>query len=359
MNEKGIKLLFGERLKQARQMAGFSLRALSDKIGGAVSHNALAKYERGEMMPDGTLLISLASVLQQDAGFFFRQMEPDIQQVQYRAKREKLSTKDLAVIKAKAQEYFERYSEMESILGMQKPFKNPLAKGSITSSEDIEKAAVHLREAWNLGLQPIGNLLEVLEFNNVKVCEIKAHPEFDGFSGWMGKSPVVVINGLLNNQCQTRKRHTIMHELGHLLLKGRIARNLPEEKVVAHFAGAFILPASSARKVLGGHRESMLIKELIEIKVVWGISLSSLMMRAHQLGLISQALYGRFWDKYKEEHWKDKEPGDENYIHQESVQRFQRLVLHGLSEARISHSKAASLLNCSIDEIRDGGPRIV
>jgi len=353
MDKQQVKELFGKRLQQARKMEGLSLRVLSDKIGGAVSHNALAKYERGEMFPDSTLLISLARALNQPQGFFFRPMETEIQEVKYRIKKEKVGAKELESIHFQAQDYFERYRTIESILGEKPAFRNPLTKAFIAEARDIEQAAVALRKAWKLGLQPIGNLMEVLEINGVLVCEIKGHEDFDGFSGWLEKSPVVVINAKLNDQCLARKRHTLMHELGHLLLKDHIEQELNEEKVVAHFAGAFILPEESARDAFGGYRERISLNELIEMKVTWGISLSSLMMRANQLELISKALYRRFWDTYTKEEWKKKEPGDDAYKGQEESHRFRRLVFRGLGEGRISHSKASSLLNCTLDELNE------
>ena len=42
-----MKILFGQRIKSARIMAGLSLRELSNLLEGQVSHNAISKYERG------------------------------------------------------------------------------------------------------------------------------------------------------------------------------------------------------------------------------------------------------------------------------------------------------------------------
>ena len=65
--------MFGERLNLARKRAGLSLRGLSDAIGGQVSAQAIGKYERGEMKPNSTVLISLAKALKVPVGFFMSQ----------------------------------------------------------------------------------------------------------------------------------------------------------------------------------------------------------------------------------------------------------------------------------------------
>jgi transcriptional regulator with XRE-family HTH domain len=55
-----MKEQIGNRIKSARLLAGFSQRELSDALAGMVSHNAISKYEKGEMMPDSKVLIALS-----------------------------------------------------------------------------------------------------------------------------------------------------------------------------------------------------------------------------------------------------------------------------------------------------------
>lgn len=348
MTKPHIKELFGKRLRQARKMEGLSLRALSDKIGGAVSHNALAKYERGEMMPDSTLLIALARALHQPKGFFFRPMAEEIQQVEFREKT-KLGEKQEQVIRVKAQDHFDRYLEIEQILGIKDTFTNPLGKDVISSLDDIEDIAVKVRKKWKLGINPILNLTQALESNGIKILEISAPDEFEGFSGWLKNAPVVVINSQKN---VLRKRHTLLHELGHLLLKGHLGNGFNEEKVVPRFAGAFTIPNESFVKAFGGNRDSLSLEELIEMKAEWGTSIRAIMVRANQLKLIPYALYRRFWETMGME-WKDSqgEDGDERYAGVEESTRFESLVYRALAEEMITSSKASTLLNINLDEL--------
>jgi len=348
MEKQKVKELFGKRLQQARKMEGLSLRALSDKIGGAVSHNALAKYERGEMMPDGTLLIALSRVLNQPQGFFFRPRTEEIQLVEFREKT-KLGEKQEQVIRVKAQDHFERYLEIEQILGIKNTFANPIGSKVVSSVDAIEDIAVTVRKRWTLGLNPILNLTQALEGNGIKIFEVSAPDEFEGFSGWLKKAPVIVINREKN---VFRKRHTLLHELGHFLLKGHLGKGLNEEKVVPRFAGAFTIPEPSFKEAFGGHRDSLSLEELIEMKAEWGASISAIMVRAHQLKLIPYALYRRFWET-KGNEWKDAqaENGDDRYHGVEQSTRFESLVYRALAEEMITSSKASSLLNINLDEL--------
>ena len=67
------KEIFSKRLKQGRLMRGLSLRGLADSLNGeVVSYNALAKYEKAQMLPSSGVIVSLATALNLPQDFFFR-----------------------------------------------------------------------------------------------------------------------------------------------------------------------------------------------------------------------------------------------------------------------------------------------
>jgi hypothetical protein len=64
----------------------------------------------------------------------------------------------------------------------------------IDSLAGIEPIADKLRRDWNLGEDPLYNVVELLEDLKIKVFEIKADLSFSGMSTWVdGKIPVIVI----------------------------------------------------------------------------------------------------------------------------------------------------------------------
>src|SRR5436309_10733117 len=120
------KLTFAQRLTQARKMRGLSLRALAEKLEGQISHNALHKYEQGQMMPDSEVLIALADALDQDVDFFFRPPALKLKEVRFR-KVSRLVVKQEEAIIEQATDYFERCREIDQIVGLPVGFENPLA----------------------------------------------------------------------------------------------------------------------------------------------------------------------------------------------------------------------------------------
>jgi len=78
-------------------------------------------------------------------------------------------------------------------LGVQEKFSNPLRDFTINTLKDVEEAALKLRDAWELGLAPISNLLEILEENVIRVHEVQNIDDFDGLSARVGDFHVIVI----------------------------------------------------------------------------------------------------------------------------------------------------------------------
>jgi len=184
---------FGNQLRSARKMAGLSMEDLVKKAGGVVTKQSISKYEKGIMNPSSDVLIHLASALGVKPEYFFRHTTIELSGIQFR-KRAKLPAKVVESLKQRTIDFLERYIELESILGVQEKFLNPLQNYSIDNLIDVENAALKLRDAWQLGRAPITNLLELLEEHGIRVHEVYNIDAFDGLSARVGDLHVIVIN---------------------------------------------------------------------------------------------------------------------------------------------------------------------
>jgi len=241
--------------------------------------------------------------------------------------------------------------ELEEIIGIKKDFEHPLPyKKVISGNEDVELAAEQIREKWKIGDEPITNVVELLEDNQIKVIELDANDSFDGLQSWInGTIPVIVVNNS-KFKSRDRKRFTILHELGHLLLPLDKVDEKTAEKYCHIFAGAVLLPQKAIRRELGVKRNKISIQELGILKQQFGISIQAIIMRATNLGIISD-YYTRYFFKYfSEMGWKSEEPY--KLEGKESSKRFEQLIFRGLSEEVISMNKAASLMNMKLAEFR-------
>jgi len=335
-------------------MAGMSLQELSDSLNNIVSKQALHKYEQGLMNPTSEVLIALSKSLKVKPDYFLKKERIILKAISFR-KRLSLSKKVEESIVEKARDYVERFFEIEALLGIHSTFINPVKNIVIKGEADTSKAAVVLRNKWELGNSPIPSLIEMLELKGVKVLLIDDVDEIDGFSFFTDNAvPVVVVNTRLKPI--ERIRFTLIHELAHLLLQFSEESNFESkeiEKLCHHFSSNFLIPSKKLFEMIGGtHRNYIKIEELVAIKEYYGISIRAIVHRLLNLGVISQSYYQR-WVIYMSKTYGQKdEPG--NYKGDERLKLFEQLINRALAEDLISLSKAASLMNVSINQIRKG-----
>lgn len=340
--------LFASRLISARKMAGMSLQDLADKLGNVVTKQSLSKYEQGQMKPDSDFLIQIAKALHVTVDYFFRDTKIKLEGIEFR-KKVKLSKVEEEIIKEKTIDYLERYFELERLLNLDPSFKQPIKNRQIQGLEDIEIAAEELREEWALGLDPIPNIIKMLEDKHIKVFEIEASLDFDGFSAFIsGKIPVIVVNKSFDT---VRRRFTALHELAHLILNFDAINDEKEKEKLCHaFAGAFLIPRKSFIEKFNFQRTHISLEELVFVKEYYGISIQAIMARAKNLNVINDYYYKNFNIQFNVRGYKKNEPG--NYQGEEKSSRFQQLLYRAAAEEVISLSKAAALINISLSEFR-------
>lgn len=343
---------FGARLILARKMAGMSLQDLANALENKVTKQSLNKYELGLMKPTGELLSLLSKVLSVKPDFFLRKGIVELGEISFR-KRKALLKKDEEAVVEKARDYVERYLEIETILGQDQKFSNPIKLRDIHTKEQVEEAARQLREIWELGNNPIPNIVEMLELRGIKVFLVDEVDQIDGFATITGNGvPLVVVN--VKDKSVERVRFTTIHELAHILLNfaKEVAGDLKQVEILCHyFASCFLIPSEKLKDMLGGQKRTYIaIKELIAIKEYYGISIRAILHRLAELEVITDTYYKR-WVIYLSKTYKHKvEPG--NYKGDEKLKIFEQLVNRALSEGIISMSKAAALCNVNINQLR-------
>jgi len=338
--------MIGERIQQARKASGLSMRALAEKAG--ISAMAISKYESNKSTPSSGVLLSLSKALGVRSEYFFRTTYAELREVEYR-KHSKLPKKVLAQIEYNVLEQVERYLALEEILPVSPVtlFELPdVLPDKINGYDEIEILATLLRDKWQLGRNPILDLTGTLEERGIKIFQSNAlhDGKFDGLACKVNGSPVVVVG---TDWPGDRQRFTLAHELGHLVLAGRISNELNdhEEKLANRFAGAFLAPASEVYKEFGHRRTWFEPRELCVLKKAYGLSMGAWLHRAQDLDIITDATYLQLIKLFRKNGWHKQEPCDD--YPREEPQVFIQLVFHALAEELISESKAAELMGMS------------
>ena len=326
-------MTIGGRIKQARKAGNFSLRKLADEIG--VSAMAISKYERDQDVPSSGVLLRLSQALQVKVDFFFRPSTVSVQLQAYR-KHAVLGVKEQEAIQMRIQDWVERYLEVESLFPEEQHAANlPLRK--VTSLDEIETAALELRDRWSLGYDAIENLVQLLEDRGIKVGIISGFEHFDACTFNADGDPVIVTKGELSGD---RQRFNLGHELGHLILD--IQGDRKPEQAANRFVGAFLVPAATARFELGANRTDLNINELHMLKHKYGLSMQAWIYRAKDLSIISENTAARLFQQFRVNDWHRQEPGKP--YPSETPMRMERLIYRALAEDLISRSRAQELL---------------
>ena len=342
----------GQRIKVSRCARGISLRGLSAKIGNRVSAQSISKYERGESVPGSGVLIALADALDVPVDYLVSDSDIRLEAVDFRRKRI-TSRREEAQVEASVLHLLERYLAVEGILGLptvnwDKPREAPWPV--LRDLDEAEQAALGLRIHWGLGLDPIANLVDLLEDHGVKVLALTL-ANIDGLTARVrcedrSIASVVVVN---RKDWGERQRFTLAHELGHMALG--VAAGIDEEKAAHRFAGAFLMPAETLRAEIGVRRRSISFGELFELKRIFGVSVQALTYRCKDLGILSAPVVRRLFQEFARRGWRAppyKEPGA---MPAEQPRRFERLCFRALSEGVISEARAAELLGHSVREL--------
>lgn len=347
---------FGNRLIAARKMAGISLQNLADKLGNIVTKQSLNKYEQGKMHPNSDLIIALSNILNVPVDFFYSEptQEVELKNVDFRKYGSRLSSVEQQSIEVKAKDSFERYFELENILNLNEPSSYFHYSGIVSDSKEAEKAAQTLRSEWNLGYDPIPDVVEMLEDKGYKVVELDAPNSFDGLKADTDSKKLIVLRKSSPEEDIVRKRFTALHELAHHSLtfpKNIEAKN--QEKLCHSFASAILYPEEMARKDLHKNRFHFYQNELMLIKQRWGISFSAIFSRALQLGIINDYVYKQLNIGYRKR--KLHEPGNEpgRFLSREKPVRFERLIYLALGEELISINEAAYFAGSSVWRFRE------
>lgn len=345
---KSVQSLCGYRIFAARTMRGYSLSELAQKIDNVVCRQTLNKYEQGILHPTAETLQVIADVLEMDIPYFMRPLHPKIE---YMRLRLPISTKGVVQHSCEEQirDYCERYLEIEELLALPTDFV-PIEFDVVKNLRiDAVVRARQLRQLWQLGDFGISSIMNLLEIHHIKTICIEAPDTFRATAGFIADNrPIIVLNQSLPNE---QKRLAVLQELGRILLPfqpGLSESN--QERLCFTFATEMLISGHALRGYFGLSREAISLNELRYIQAVYGIPIDCLMLKLKRYGIIDSYTHRRYLTR------KRQDPvyaalTDEKVFHTCPISRMERLVSRALVNGIITPTKAASLLNLSVEEI--------
>ena len=337
--------MIGQRLKRIRLARGFSLEELSVEMGGIVTRQSLSKYERGTSRPSPVVLNKLAEVLKVKPSYLWSDPKISIKFIAYR-KKSRLPKKEMIRIENYIGQKLEERIWLQDMMQQNIEVDLPINKYSVCRIDDVEEAAESLRYSWNIGFDPISNMVNLLETHLIHIINIKSTENFDGLTA-IGyeednlKAAAIALNFEIPGE---RQRFDLAHELGHIVLN--ISDNIDEEKAAYRFGSAFLAPSSEIFKEVGTKRSLITLQELLFLKERFGISIQALLYRFKELNIINDSYYKNWCIEISRKNWKKHEPVE---LKPEKPIWLKQNILRAISEGVITQEEANSLLGEAIE----------
>lgn len=323
--------VLGEVITTARRARGYTQEDLARLSG--VTQAALSRYESDLREPDGEVLVALANALGVTPAFLAH------------AGRTRGGMAIDAHMRRRATAKPTVWRRLESELNMTRMHASLLfeevslrAEQQIPAIDTIDTtpadAARMVRMQWRLPSGPVRQLVRWLESAGCLVIERDlGTTRVDGLSQWVADHPVM----LLNRQVPIdRKRLTMAHELGHLVLHAEHVSD-DVEREANEFAAEFLMPEAVIRSSL----RNLKIGRLHDLKREWGVSMQALIERAHRLGTIRPSERTNLYKGFSARGWRINEPGSDE-LPPESP-GMAAMIGRTLSERGLSAAEIASL----------------
>lgn len=338
--------MIGNRIRLFRLSRGLSQDQLVAETGGVVTKASISKYERGIAKPSPRILTKLAKALDTKVAKLLSEPQIKVKRVAYR-KKVRLAKKEEARIESIITKNLEDWTSLQEIVEVDSRPSISIHGYPINSLDETENAAIKLRKEWNLGFDPIANIVNTLEENKVFVVNIESDRNFDGMSAVaIDKGEKVKAAAVISRVgvCGERQRLSLAHELGHIVLD--VSNQIDEEKAAYRFGSAFLAPAQLLYHDVGRKRSSITLSELILLKQRFGLSMQAIVYRLKDLNIINQSLLRKCFILINMKGWKDKEPFESE---PEAPQWLKITTYRALSESLISAKKAEQLLGEKIE----------
>jgi Zn-dependent peptidase ImmA (M78 family)/transcriptional regulator with XRE-family HTH domain len=315
--------LNSERLRLLRQFQELTQTELAERV--AVSQPTIADYEAGRKEPQSEVAQALAITLKVDHRFLFQSDDDHFSESEYNfRKRAQTSEKLKKKVAAQAALFGIIVRELKKHVPTMPKLNIPSLPAA--TDDEIEESAEKARIHWGLEVDgPINSMVDVLESAGVllTVADAETAERVDAFSRY-GPTSVVVLNTAKGSSSRTF--FDTAHEAAHgVLHHGQPAKALDVREAEAQrFAGSFLMPKRPFTRDYWS-RGGVDFTNLLEMKASWGTSLSAILVRAFQLGLIDAVVYRSAFRELAGRGWRVAEP-------EEPAPEFPKLFMLGLEQ---------------------------
>ena len=295
----------GEMFRLGRQLRGLTQKEFSEAVKAEPS--TVSRVENGVVQPTQDLAERSASVLDLPLEFFRQPERPyGLPMSVHPMWRSKVAVPQYSIDQALAELNLRIIHIRRLIRSVEYDPVLPLPEiDTASAGDDPAEVAARVRRVW---MMPAGPVIDLVQWIERAGCFVMYTDLPDAAMSGVtlrvpDMRPCIFVN---RSMPADRIRHTLAHELGHLIMHRYPGEDM--EREADSFAAAFLMPASDIRPYFAGKKIDLRL--LAALKPEWRVSMQSLLYRASTLGFVNDNQARYLWQQFNMKKLKMREPAE-------------------------------------------------
>lgn len=289
----------------ARESQGVTQLELANRVG--INQANISRIENGFIQPSEDIIEKISQSLSYPISFFYENGSTYSPQVHFFRKAKMLATKDFSIINANGIIDRLRIEKLLNAIEIHTEY----VTYDLAEYDSIETIANTLRQQWHVPKGPIQNVASLLESKGIIIIQIDFGSRFISDLTTKTEKGIYII--FLNSSMPSdRKRFTLCHALGHVIMHNSTSSSSIEEEA-DRFASEFLMPTMDIRHQL----TDLDISKLADLKRYWKVSMAAILMKASHLNTITSSKKQYLWKRISSLGYRLNEPVEATIVDEE------------------------------------------
>lgn len=314
-----------------RETEGLTQKELADRVG--INQANISRIETGFISASEEMIKKISEILNYPMSFFYETGKTHSTNLHYFRKAKALKIKDFSRINAEGIVDRLRIEKLLNAVEIETEY----IKMEIEEYDNPEVIANELRKYWRVNMGPISNVTDLLEAKGIIVVPIDFGTRLISDLTTKTEKGIQII--FLNSMMPPdRKRFTLCHALGHIIMHSNTDGETLETEA-DRFASEFLMP----KKEIQHQLTNLNFNRLADLKRTWKVSMQAILMKAGQIGAITDNQKQYLWKIISAKGYRISEPID-NTIQDEEPTILKEIINMHRNELNYKEEELVDLI---------------